>query len=57
MARSGLPGLSPWVRNTLMGLAPLLCLVLFFTTRSWLWFLLLPIAGVVLYGPRGDGGR
>lgn len=57
MARSGLPGMSSRVRNTFMGLAPILCLVLFFVTKSWLWFLLIPVVGVVLYGPRGDGDR
>ncbi len=37
-----------------MGLAPVLCVVLFFATRSWLWFLLLPVVGVALYGARND---
>ncbi len=34
--------------------APLLAVILFFTTGSWLWFLVVPIVGVVVYGP-GSG--
>lgn len=41
-------------RNTIMGLAPLVALVLFFLTRSWMWFLLVPVVGVLLYGADGD---
>lgn len=48
------PALSSWTRNTLMGLAPLVALVLFFATKSWTWFLLVPVVGVLLYGARGD---
>lgn len=50
----GRRGLSVWTRNTLMGLAPLAALVLFFVTKSWTWFLLVPVVGVLLYGARGD---
>ena len=32
---------------------PFLALVLFFTTGSWLWFLLVPIMGILLYGADG----
>ncbi len=42
------------VRNTIMGVAPILALVLFFVTKSWLWFLLVPVVGILLYGPSGD---
>ena len=49
------PRLSRRGRNTIMGLAPLVALVLFFLTRSWMWFLLVPVVGVLVYGP--DGGR
>lgn len=41
-------------RNALMGLAPIIAIVLFFATRSWTWFLLIPVVGVLLYGPNGD---
>jgi hypothetical protein len=47
-----------------MALVPLLAVALFFITGfmgsfawSWLWFLLVPIAGVVIYGPGADGRR
>jgi hypothetical protein len=39
-------------RGRLMALVPLVAVVLFFTTHSWLWFLAVPIAGVVLNGPK-----
>lgn len=38
-------------RETIMALAPLAAVVLFFVTGSWLWFLMIPIAGILLYGP------
>jgi hypothetical protein len=40
-----------------MGLAPLVALVLFFTLHSWLWFLLVPIVSVLVYGGWGHGGH
>lgn len=42
------------VAAVVLGLAPLVAVVLFFMTRSWLWFLLVPVVGVVLYGINGD---
>lgn len=48
------PRLSRRARNTIMGLAPLVALVLFFLTRSWMWFLLVPVVGVLVYGADGD---
>jgi hypothetical protein len=33
-----------------MAVTPLAALVLFFVTRSWIWFLAIPIAGALLYG-------
>ena len=41
-------------RTTLMGQAPLVALGLFFASKCWLWFLLVPVVGVLLYGVRGD---
>lgn len=45
------------VKDTMMGLAPLVCVALFFllnaagTPNAWLVFLLIPASGVLLYGP------
>jgi Domain of unknown function (DUF1707) len=47
-----------WVarhRDALMGLTPFVALVCFFVFKSWLWFLLIPAAGVILYS--GDDRR
>jgi len=39
-----------------MALMPFLALMLFFTTGfHWVWFLMVPVAGILLYGP--NGGR
>jgi hypothetical protein len=38
-----------------MGLTPFVALVCFFVFKSWLWFLLIPAAGVMLYS--GDDRR
>lgn len=50
---SSMPQRRRWdtVRQVLMGLAPIAALVLFFLTRSWLWFLAIPAVGILLYGP------
>jgi hypothetical protein len=52
------------VGATIMALVPLLAVALFFITGfmgsfawSWLWFLLVPIAGIVIYGPGSEGRR
>ena len=60
-------GLLEGKRDTVMALAPFAALVLFFVTRSWLWFLMVPVMGILIYGPggkrssrqrgRGDRGR
>ena len=47
-----------WVaehRDALMGITPFVALALFFATRWWPWFLLIPAAGIVLYS--GNDGR
>lgn len=41
---------SPDWQGRIMALTPLIALVLFFVTGSWLWFLAIPAAGVLLYG-------
>ncbi len=48
MSRLVLP---PRARNTVMGLAPIAAFVLFLLTGSWLWFLAIPVVGVLVYGP------
>jgi hypothetical protein len=43
-------------RETIMALTPFIALALFFTTGfNWLWFLLVPVMGILVYGP--DGGK
>lgn len=49
---------------TIMALTPFIAVALFFITGfngsfawSWLWFLLVPIAGIVIYGPGSEGRR
>lgn len=64
------PGLLESKRDTIMALTPFVALLLFFITQSWfssswLWFLLVPVMGILLYGPggkknprqKGPGGR
>jgi len=36
-----------------MALTPFAALILFFVTGSWLWFLAIPVMGILLYGPEG----
>jgi hypothetical protein len=43
-------------RETIMALTPFIALALFFTTGfNWLWFLAIPVMGILVYGP--DGGK
>jgi hypothetical protein len=44
------PGLSDGARERIMAVTPLAALVLFFVTRTWVWFLVIPIMGALLYG-------
>jgi hypothetical protein len=44
-------------RETIVALAPILAVVLFFTTGSWLWFLAIPVVGILAYGGRGRPPR
>jgi hypothetical protein len=41
-------------RATVMALTPFVALVLFFLTGTWLWFLLIPAMGVLMYGASGQ---
>ncbi|MEP6649213.1 MAG: DUF1707 domain-containing protein [Lapillicoccus sp.] len=59
---SGLFPADSWIaqhRDALMGVMPFVALALFFLFKSWVWFLLIPAAGVVLYsgGDRRKRGR
>jgi hypothetical protein len=47
----------PRYRSTVMALTPFVALALFFTTEQWLWFLLIPVVGILLYGPDGNEER
>jgi len=44
---------SSGLRDTIMALAPFAALLLFFMTGNWLWFLMIPVMGILLYGPEG----
>ncbi|TYQ08424.1 UNVERIFIED_ORG: hypothetical protein FNL38_101796 [Nocardia globerula] len=33
-----------------MAVIPILALILFFVTGTWLWFLAIPLAGALLFG-------
>lgn len=49
-------------RDTIMALLPFVALFLFFRTGQWMWFLVIPVAGILLYGPSSrrpgrDGDR
>jgi hypothetical protein len=56
---SGLFPPNSWIaqhRDALMGVTPFVALACFFVfNRSWLWFLLIPVAGIVLYS--GDNPK
>jgi len=53
----GLVPLSDRARETIMAMTPLVALILFFTTHTWLWFLAIPLVGIVLYGADGNHKR
>lgn len=54
-APQGLVRLPDRTRESIMSLTPLVALVLFFATHTWLWFLAIPIVAILLYG--SDRGR
>ena len=45
----------PW-GTTIVSVAPILAVVLFFVTGQWLWFLAIPVVAVLVYGPEGRYG-
>jgi hypothetical protein len=54
---TGLPALSDGARERIMAVIPLVALVMFFVTRTWLWFLAIPIAAALLYGNDRKGRK
>ena len=56
MPAGGARGFLESKRDTIMALMPFLALALFFTTGyRWMRFLMMPVMGVLPYGP--DGGK
>ena len=52
------------IGDTIMALTPFLAVALFFITGfngsfvwSWLWFLIIPVTAIIIYGPGGDSRR
>ncbi|WP_069165046.1 DUF1707 SHOCT-like domain-containing protein [Nocardia altamirensis] len=46
--------LSEWPERV-MAVIPILAVILFFVTGSWLWFLAIPLAGALLFGGNHGG--
>jgi len=42
--------------TTIVSIAPILAVILFFVTSSWLWFLAIPLVAALVYGPDGRPG-
>jgi Domain of unknown function (DUF1707) len=56
VAHGGARGFLGSGRDTIMALTPFIAMGLFFTTGYfWMWWLLIPVMGILLYGP--EGGR
>ncbi|MFF2370465.1 DUF1707 domain-containing protein [Agromyces sp. NPDC058110] len=62
--RSGSRALGGSVGATIMALVPFVALILFLLSGflggwawAWLWWLLVPIAGIIIYGPGADERR
>jgi hypothetical protein len=52
------------IGDTIMALTPFLAVALFFITGfngsflwSWLWFLVIPVTAIIIYGPGGESRR
>lgn len=45
----------PWA-TTIVSITPILAVILFFVTDTWLWFLVIPIVALLVYGPEGRYG-
>ncbi len=57
VASAGAAGFLEGKRDTIIALTPFAALFLFFVTGSWLWFLMIPVMGILLYGPEGKKSR
>lgn len=57
VSNSGGGGFLEGKRETIMALTPFAALVLFFVTDSWLWFLMVPVMGILIFGPGGKKNR
>jgi hypothetical protein len=51
------PLVSPEVARKLVALAPFIAFALFWVTKSWVFFLLIPVMGIFFGGRGGGGGR
>jgi hypothetical protein len=51
LAATGAGGFLECKRDTIIALTPFAALILFFVTHSWLWFMMVPVMGILLYGP------
>ena len=54
VSSAGTRGFLEGKRETIMALMPFAALALFFTVGGWMWFLMIPVMGILLYG--ADGG-
>lgn len=56
---NGLVRVDRRVATAVLAIVPWLALLAFFGTGSWLWFLAIPLVGIVLLGKggKGDDGR
>lgn len=41
-------------RETVMALTPFAAVALFMVTRQWMWFLMIPVMGILLFGSHDD---
>jgi hypothetical protein len=53
VATPGARGFLESRRDTIIALTPFAATILFFVTGSWLWFMMIPVMGILLYGPDG----
>ncbi|WP_285595547.1 DUF1707 domain-containing protein [Kineosporia sp. NBRC 101731] len=42
--------------TTIVSITPILAVILFFVTGTWIWFLAIPIVALLVYGPDGREG-
>lgn len=52
-ARRGILNVPEPLATTIVSMAPILAVILFFVTDSWLWFLAIPLVAIVIYGSEG----